>query len=112
MQVDSFTTNLIVEIYRNIQLTQKILKTKPFSDLKLINQSGDVLDKMMNNALITPSYFKMADKLSSITDFIKEIILINKMLVNPPFQEDLNQILEQLCLNLSELKQKIDPSYV
>lgn len=107
MQVDSKTAELIVDIYRNIQSVQHVLKTTPFSGSEILVQSGNVLDALMNQALAIDSIEMMLKKISLLTKYVKELKKTNQSLTSPIFQENLNHYLDQISSDLETLKMKI-----
>lgn len=99
------TADLIVDIYRNIQSVKSVLKSPPFNQSELLIQSGNVLDALMNQALAMPTNELIVQKISDLQKYVIELNQINLTLISPEFQHNLTSILDNLNVDLTQLKQ-------
>lgn len=99
------TADLIVDIYRNIQSVKSVLKSPPFNQSELLIQSGNVLDALMNQALAMPTNELIVQKISELQKYVIELNQINHALISPEFQHNLTSILDNLNVDLTQLKQ-------
>ncbi len=106
--IDKETSLLIVNAYQKINKLKSILNDEPYIKIKQIIDSGTLLNKSLNEALIKESFIGLISNLKAISEYL-EIQISNSLSVKALEQnEEISIIYTELLKNINSILIKIN----